>query len=359
MSRGASILARALGACAPSPRIPALGLIAGCALGPARCPTSSRARRRLTSSCALSLVAALAVWARRADALRVVAPSWPRRSSAGGVLLAARAWQRRVAAAAARGVRAIAREQRADAVAGRPAPLGRRGVRRVVEGVLRADASPTGDAASSLSVERRSAGRAQAGCGRNPVDGGVLLTVVGALARRARRTSGAPGGASRTAGAAPAPVAVSRSRRARPGAARSRGAARAGRHGQERRARRGGRARASRRRSGGAALRAFARRAIGDAVGRWSAQSAAIVTAIVIGDRAGLDDDVAAPAAGSRDVSRDRDLRRQHRDSRRAHAGGVPVAGVLGRAAMLSADRRPRRRTAISSAAARRSIARR
>ena len=38
--------------------------------------------------------------------------------------------------------------------------------------------------------------------------------------------------------------------------------------------------------------RAAARRAIGDAVGRWSARSAAIVSAIVIGDRAGLDEDV-------------------------------------------------------------------
>ncbi len=38
--------------------------------------------------------------------------------------------------------------------------------------------------------------------------------------------------------------------------------------------------------------RALSRRAIGDAVGRWSARSSAIVTAIVIGDRAGLDDDV-------------------------------------------------------------------
>jgi competence protein ComEC len=41
-----------------------------------------------------------------------------------------------------------------------------------------------------------------------------------------------------------------------------------------------------------AATRAFVRRAIGSAVGRWSQQSAAIVTAIVIGDRAGLDDEV-------------------------------------------------------------------
>ena len=40
------------------------------------------------------------------------------------------------------------------------------------------------------------------------------------------------------------------------------------------------------------AVRAFARRAIAAAVGRWSASSAAIVSAIVIGDRAGLDDAV-------------------------------------------------------------------
>jgi competence protein ComEC len=40
------------------------------------------------------------------------------------------------------------------------------------------------------------------------------------------------------------------------------------------------------------AARAFARRALADGVGRWSAQSGAIVAAIVIGDRAGLDSDV-------------------------------------------------------------------
>ena len=39
-------------------------------------------------------------------------------------------------------------------------------------------------------------------------------------------------------------------------------------------------------------VRSFARRAIARSVGRWSPRSAAIVTAIVIGDRAGLDDEV-------------------------------------------------------------------
>src|SRR6185369_4049343 len=39
-------------------------------------------------------------------------------------------------------------------------------------------------------------------------------------------------------------------------------------------------------------LRAFARRSIAASVGRWSTRSAGIVTAIVIGDRTGLDDEV-------------------------------------------------------------------
>src|SRR6185295_17849419 len=41
-----------------------------------------------------------------------------------------------------------------------------------------------------------------------------------------------------------------------------------------------------------ASVRAYARRAIAQAVGSRSTQSAAIVSAIVIGDRAGLDDEV-------------------------------------------------------------------
>ena len=40
-----------------------------------------------------------------------------------------------------------------------------------------------------------------------------------------------------------------------------------------------------------AALRAYVRAATGDAVGRWSAKSAGVVTAILIGDRSGLDPD--------------------------------------------------------------------
>ncbi len=74
--------------------------------------------------------------------------------------------------------------------------------------------------------------------------------------------------------------------------------------------------------------RAFVRRAIASAVGPWSARSAAIVTAIVIGDRAGLDDEPRAEAAGGGDLSRHRNFRGQHRHSRGAHARRVPPRGA-------------------------------
>src|SRR5204863_5227398 len=83
-------------------------------------------------------------------------------------------------------------------------------------------------------------------------------------------------------------------------------------------------------------VRLFARRAITRSVGRWSPQSAAIVTAIVIGDRAGLDDDV----------------QRRLQEAGTYHViaisggniailaglmlGAYRIAGLLGRAAVLS-----------------------
>jgi competence protein ComEC len=84
-------------------------------------------------------------------------------------------------------------------------------------------------------------------------------------------------------------------------------------------------------------VRAFARRAIAAAVGRWNPRSAAIVTAIVIGDRAGLDDA----------------LQRRLQEAGTYHViaisgGNIAIlaglligvfrrAGLLGRTAMLSA----------------------
>ena len=83
--------------------------------------------------------------------------------------------------------------------------------------------------------------------------------------------------------------------------------------------------------------RSFARLAIAQSVGRWSAQSAAIVTAIVIGDRAGLDDDlerrlqeagvyhVIAISGGNIAILAGLTL------------AGFRIAGLLGPAAMLAA----------------------
>ena len=84
-------------------------------------------------------------------------------------------------------------------------------------------------------------------------------------------------------------------------------------------------------------LRAFARRSIAEAVGRWSTRSASIVAAIVIGDRAGLDDalqrtlqeagtyHVIAISGGNIAILAGLML------------GAFRVAGVLGSAAMCSA----------------------
>ena len=95
------------------------------------------------------------------------------------------------------------------------------------------------------------------------------------------------------AGAAAPAVALPRSWRARQERALARRGHHARRHGQERRARRGRRRAAAggaRRRRRRARVRAPRDRRRLSA--RWSAQSGAIVAAIVIGDRAGLDDDV-------------------------------------------------------------------
>src|SRR4029079_9711724 len=86
-----------------------------------------------------------------------------------------------------------------------------------------------------------------------------------------------------------------------------------------------------------ASIRAFSRRAIAASVGRWSRRAAGIVTAIVIGDRSGLDDEVERrlQEAGTYHVI--------------AISGGniailaglmlgaFRIAGMLGRVAMLSA----------------------
>ena len=235
--------------------IPATALIAGAAVGLASNPSS------LAGSIAL-VGAALAAfvswrWGRpRTFVLAIVAVFM-----AGGALLGADAWQR-----AWRPPLRVAFEQAAE----------RGEWFTTLEGTLRADAS-SGAAGVSLSID---------------IDrmSGVLLTVGGSLAAdridawRAGRRVRVPATLRRP------------SRYLDPGVP----------DGERALARRGTTlvgtvksgalvevlARGSPIEEALASVRARARRAIADAVGRWDPQSAAIVAAIVIGDRAGLDPDV-------------------------------------------------------------------
>ena len=246
---------------------------------------------------------------------------------AGGAILSADAWQAAWRPPLWTAFEALARAQRLDAEhAGRTLPLDEEAF-AVVQGRLRSDAAPT-QSGASLSVEVE-------GVQGREAPGGIVVTVVGSLAadriadwRAGRRVR--------------MPVQLRRpSRYLDPGVPDQERAL----------ARRGTRlvgsvksgalvdvlARGNRLDEAMGAARAFSRRAIADAVGRWSPQSAAIVAAIVIGDRAGLDQDVQRrlQEAGTYHVI--------------AISGGniailagllltaFRVAGWLGRAAMLSA----------------------
>ena len=76
-----------------------------------------------------------------------------------------------------------------------------------------------------------------------------------------------------------------------------------------------------------AAGRARIREAVTRWVGARSATSAALVTAVLIGDRAAIPDDVRDTLQCGRDVSRDRHLRRQHRRVRGAGVGAGRAGG--------------------------------
>ena len=210
---------------------------------------------------------------------------------AGGAVLSADAWQRAWHPPLWTAFEALARTQRLDAEhAGRRLPLDEEAF-AVVQGQasLRRRAEP----------ERRLAERGGGRAGRARAGGEGL----GAQPRAASSspssdlwqpsgsTTGAPDAACgcrcSCAGRRAISIPASPIR-----SGRSRGVGRARRHGEERRAGRRPRARQPLDEAMGRRRGRFSRRAIADAVGRWSPQSAAIVAAIVIGDRAGLDQDV-------------------------------------------------------------------
>ena len=261
--------------------VPAIGLLAGSAAGLAL-PHSSLA------AAALAIGAGLALWAFRANRPSLQIAAVAIAFAGGGALLSADAWREAWRPPLRSAFETIAGGDEGTAFV-------------IVTGVLRSDAvqRPTGvslslDVVSIDPVRRATLSGSPSDADPErvglPARGGLLLTVAGELARgriddwRAGRTIRAPAQLRRP------------SRYLNPGVPD-----------EERALARRGTTLVGSVKSGALVevvssgnliaeaawgLRSFARRAIGRSVGRWSPRSAAIVTAIVIGDRAGLDDEV-------------------------------------------------------------------
>jgi competence protein ComEC len=343
--------------------VPALGLLAGSATGLfffdflTEVPAAAYV--------GLVMAAAAAVWAWRVGRPWVLAVAAGTVFFAGGALLAADAWREAWRPTLRVAFEALARADRAESERrGRPEPEDD-SASAIVAGILRADASPrlTGvsltlntvavcrpglfrlrspELEASVGETRQSGEAAKAVgpgeadvCREIPVNGGVLLTVAGQLATermsewRAGRTVRVPAQLRRPSryldpGVVDQERALARRGLTLVGSVKSGALVEVI-------------ARGSRVSELAADVRAFARRAIASGVGRWSPRSAAIVTAIVIGDRAGLDDEVQRrlQEAGTYHVI--------------AISGGniailagltlaaFRIAGLLGRVAMLSA----------------------
>ena len=278
--------------------IPALGLLAGSLVG-FLVPEIIQP----LASTLLIFGAAAALWAWWISNARAVAMTVAAAFAAGGALLAADAWQRAWRPTLRVAFEELARDERMQAARERRVLPEDDEAFAIVSGVLRSDAARTSSGVS-LSIEVDSVDVAQdfltaealaevvspASRKMRPVRGGLLVTIVGSLGpsmidqwRAGRRVR--------------IPVQLHRpGRYLDPGVPDS-----------ERMLARSGTTLVGTVKSGALVemigrgrwwpewagrVRLFARRAIGRFVGRWSQQSAAIVAAIVIGDRAGLDDDV-------------------------------------------------------------------
>ncbi|MGH9141393.1 MAG: hypothetical protein ACRD2I_09655, partial [Vicinamibacterales bacterium] len=175
--------------------IPAIGLLAGAAFGLLVSDLPQRPTVSVLIACG-----ALAVWAWRADAGRVFAMLVVAGFFTGGALLAADAWRQAWRPSLRLAFERVAAAQRSEAAAeGRRLPEDDEAL-LVVEGLLRADASPS-ESGVSLSVDvdslpRRDGGLEQGWDGRDeretfriseasaerPVSGGIVVSVVGSLA---------------------------------------------------------------------------------------------------------------------------------------------------------------------------------
>jgi competence protein ComEC len=262
--------------------VPAVGLLAGAAFG-LLLPDIPHVILYL----ALIASGGLSVWAWRTARPRLLAAAIVAGFFAGGALLAADAWQRAWRPSLRVAFEQLARDARANAAAEKRRLPEDDEAFAVVEGVLRSDASLSASGVS-LSVEV-DALRGQSRPSR-PVTGGIIVTVVGSLAAerlenwRAGRRVRFPVQLRRTSryldpGVPDHERALARRGTTLVGTVKSGGLVEL--------LARGGRIDEAMGRA-----RALSRHAIADAVGRWNPQSGAIVAAIVIGDRAGLDEDV-------------------------------------------------------------------
>ena len=315
--------------------VPACGLLAGCAIG-LYAPDGPRAIPLGVLMASLGL----AVWALRNGRVQGLAGAVLIGCGAAGALLATGAWQAAWRPSLRVAFESIAREGHDDQARGDGASGLAEDVRAsvVLVGVLREDGARTPGGGVSLNLAVQWVGRVasrRTDAAINPVEGGALLTVVGDAASvrlhewRRGRTIRAPAQLRRPSRYLDPGVPDQERALARRGVSLvgtvksaelvdlvSRGSPQA---------------------EAAAAARAFARRALARAVGRWNSRSAGIVTAILIGDRTGLDPDVERrlQEAGTYHVI--------------AISGGniailaglalagFRVAGLLGRGAMLSA----------------------
>jgi competence protein ComEC len=260
--------------------------------------------------------------------------------AAGGTLLAVRQWQEAWRPTLKIAFESMARDERHELrKAGRIVPE-EESAGVIVVGVLLSDAMPSSGGGISLNVATRWIGRLQSASQRsdpaaNPVSGGLLLTVVGALAAdrqdawRAGRMIRAPAQIRSPSFYLDPGVPDQQRVLARRGVALV-GTVKSGSLVEVE-------SLGSYRSEIAASIRAFSRRAIAFSVGRWSRRAAGIVTAIVIGDRSGLDDEV------------ERQLQEAGTYHVIAISGGniailsgltlvvFRLAGLLGRGAMLSA----------------------
>jgi competence protein ComEC len=281
----------------------------------------------------------IAVHAARVSRSVLIAISAAVAFASGGEALAAGAWHDAWRPSLRLVFEAIAHDARADAIRAGLRPPEDAAARVIVDGVLQADASRTASGAVSLLVDLQWIGRVGGANGRtdpaaNPVTGGVLLTVLGSRTAelmgewRAGRRIRAPVELHRVAcyldpgvpdqervmarrgvslvGSVKSAMLVSVTSRGSPADELA------------------------------GALRSYARRAFAESIGVFSPRAAAIVSAIVIGDRTGLD------------AQTERRLQESGTYHVIAISGGniallagftlalFRIAGVLGRGAMLS-----------------------